>query len=170
MKSLYGFLLLGLVALLCGCASSAPVCISRGTDSVRNYKYVYVAPTEGYSLSTDIGSVVTTNPATSMAMYTSSTVTQTANPSTIIKGWAIKKGYVVVYDIRPEFAEQTMIITCAETNRRSLGGGIIEMTAQCVSAKTYQIICVYSAESYGWGSEPNRVKNAVNKCMSAMFK
>ena len=86
------------IILMCGCASLHPVSVNYHSP-IDTYRYVYITPTS--SLSSGTGSVYNG--------YGSST-TKSVNPGDIISGYLIKKGYIIVPQIQPEYASQTLII------------------------------------------------------------
>lgn len=160
------------MTLFCSCSASEPLFTIRSNDSVRNYKYVYIAPTQTVSQDINYGQAYSNpnnNNSGSRTSIYSTTVRKTTNPSSVIAGWAMKKGYTVIPEISSSIADQTIIINCAETNRRMLNE-IIEITIQCVSARTYEVICTCSSESSVWGDEPTKVKATINKCMKVIFR
>ena len=96
--------------------------------------------------------------------------TKSVNPADIITGTLIKKGYVKLTDILPEFLENTMIVNYGESGKRTVGiwGYTLEVTIQFISAKTKEVICVCTAEGIG-STEADDIRKAIDRCLSTVF-
>ena len=148
------------IILMCGCASLHPVSVNYHSP-IDTYRYVYITPTS--SLSSGTGSVYNG--------YGSST-TKSVNPGDIISGYLIKKGYIIVPHIQPEYASQTLIINYGQTGRRDILGGLlgytIEITLQFLSAQTHEIVCISTAEGQG-STEADDIRIAITRALDEVF-
>ena len=164
MKSLKVVLALCCVILLNSCASLQPVIVTRHTP-LNGFRYVYITPTVG--LTSGTGSVYGGN----YGVYGSS-VSKSVNPSDIIAGYMMRKGYVQVPEIKPEYAFQTLIINYGETGRRDIWGGLlgytIEVTIQFLSAQTHEVVCTSTAEGMG-STEADDIRIAINRALDEVF-
>lgn len=104
-------------------------------------------------------------------MYGSS-VSKSVNPSDIIAGYLIRKGYIQITQIKPEQASQTLIINYGETGRRNIWGGLlgytIEITFQFISAQTHEVVCTSTAEGVG-STEADDIRIAINRALEEVF-
>ena len=150
--------------ILCfsGCATLLPPTITRHS-TLDGYKYVYITPTS------EINSVTGGTYGGRYGIY-GSTSTHSINPSDVISGHFLKRGYTRLPEINPELAEQTLIVNFGESGRRSAGlGYTIEVTIQLLSAKTNEVICVGTAEGQG-ETEADDVRIAIDRCMNEIFR
>ena len=156
------FIFLCLIMLsFTGCASLLPPTVTRHS-TLDGYKYVYITPT------TEKTSVTGGRYGGRYGIY-GSTSTHSINPSDIISGHFLKRGYTRLPEINPELADQTLIVNFGESGRRSSGlGYTIEVTTQLLSAKTNEIICVGVAEGQG-ETEADDVRIAIDRCMNEIF-
>ena len=72
------------------------------------FKYAYISPTKELTSST--GSTY----GGQYGIYGSST-TKSVNPSDVIAGILIQKGYVILPELNPELAKETLIVNYGET-------------------------------------------------------
>lgn len=146
---------------LCGCATLLPPTITRHS-TLDGYKYVYITPTQERT------SVTGGTYGGRYGIY-GSTSTHSINPSDVISGHFIKRGFTRLPELNPELLEQTLIVNFGETGRRAAGlGYTIEVTIQLLSAKTNEVICVGVAEGQG-ETEADDVRIAINRCMDEIF-
>ncbi|MBQ5779098.1 MAG: hypothetical protein IIW13_03820 [Paludibacteraceae bacterium] len=152
------------VMLLNSCASLQPVIVTHHTP-LNDYRYVYITPT--VSLTSGTGSVYGGN----YRVYGSS-VSKSVNPSDIIAGYMMKKGYIQISEIKPELASQTLIVNYGETGRRYIWGGLlgytIEVTLQFLSAQTHEVVCTSTAEGIG-STEADDIRIAINRALDEVF-
>ena len=148
--------------LLNGCAATLlPVSVTKNSG-LSEYKYVYITPTTG--LTSGSGGVYGGN----YGVYGSS-VNKSVNPSDIIAGYMMQKGYVQVPKIKPELASQTLIINYGETGRRSVFWGYtIEITLQFLSAQSHEVVCTSTAEGMG-ETEADDIRIAINRALDEVF-
>lgn len=105
--------LLFIVATACiltGCGVlNVPTADVKG--NVYKYNYVYVIPTSGVTSSSGVY-------GNQYGVYGGST--KTVNPSEVISGYLMKKGYTTLPSVDPNLAENTMIVSYGYTGRRQL--------------------------------------------------
>jgi hypothetical protein len=144
-----------------GCASLRPKLLpatSIKKSSLDGYKYIYVYPTtnvtssSGYIINGDLTSK-----------------TNTLNPADLITGIFIKEGLIRLPELKPELAEETLIINYGESGRRNtgLGGYTLEVTIQLISAKTSSLVCSCTAEGQGT-TEADDIRQAISRCLSEL--
>lgn len=128
-------------------------------DSISNYKYFYITPTN--SLTSSTGSTIN-------GMYISSS--KSVNPSDVITGILIKQGLIRLPELKPELNDKTLLINYGESGRRStgLGGYAIEVTIQLLSAKTTELACNCTAEGQG-STEADDIRIAINRCLNEII-
>ena len=96
--------------ILTGCSVlNVPTADVKG--NVYKYNYVYVIPTSGVTSSSGVY-------GNQYGVYGGST--KTVNPSEVISGYLMKKGYTTLPNIDPNLAENTMIVSYGYTGRRQL--------------------------------------------------
>ncbi len=163
------FLKLSIIVLICiytlsSCASliSLKTPVVQQFDSLEQYKYVYITPTIGVSSSS---SGVYGN---RYGVYGAST-TKSINPSDLISGILLKKGYVRIPHLNTELLDETLIINFGESGRRNLalGGYTIEVTIQFVSAQTNTPIFICTAEGVG-STEADDIRIAINRALEQL--
>lgn len=99
-----------------------------------------------------------------------STESKSVNPSDVIAGALIKKGFIIIPELSPELQNKTLIANYGESGRRKKGlGYTIEVTIQFISAKSYETVCSCTAEGQG-STEADDIRIAINRAMSALFK
>lgn len=126
------------------------------------FKYAYISPTKELTSST--GSAY----GGQYGIYGSST-TKSVNPSDVIAGILIQKGYVILPELNPELAKETLIVNYGESGRRNRGlGYTIEVTIQFISADTNQMICSCTAEGQG-STEADDIRQAIKRALDGLF-
>ncbi|WP_418426459.1 hypothetical protein [Alistipes sp.] len=152
---LSGILMFGACAPL-----RVPVIVKKAP--IETFKYAYITPTKELTSST--GSTY----GGQYGVYGSST-TKSVNPSDIIAGMLIPQGYVILPEIKPELAEETLIVNYGESGRRNRGFGYtIEVTIQFISAATNEIICSCTAEGQG-STEADDIRQAIRRALDGLF-
>lgn len=149
------------VLMLGACAPlRTPVIVKHAP--VEMFKYAYISPTKELTSST--GSTY----GGQYGIYGSS-MTKSVNPSDIIAGILIQKGYVILPEIKPELAKETVIVNYGESGRRNRGlGYTIEVTIQFISADTNQMICSCTAEGQG-STEADDIRQAIKRALDGLF-
>ncbi len=130
---------------------------------IEEYKYVYITPTKelvsGFGHTQSLPYVGTVGSST----------TKSINPSDIISGELIKKGYVILPKLEPELSNKTLIINYGETGRRKRGlGYTIEITLQFLSADNNEVVCTCTAEGQG-ATEADDIRLAIKRALSGLF-
>ena len=129
---------------------------------IEMFKYVYISPTKELTSST--GSTY----GGQYGIYGSST-TKSVNPCDVIAGILIQKGYVILPELNPELAKETLIVNYGESGRRNRGlGYTIEVTIQFISAYTHEIICSCTAEGQG-STEADDIRQAIMRALDGLF-
>ena len=155
------FLAIICAIIMSGCASLKPAIVTRN-NSLDGYQYVYITPTAELTSST--GSVYGNNYGTYGL-----TQTKSINPSDVIAGYLLKKGFTRVPKITPELKENTLIVNYGESGRRNVFWGYtIEITIQFLSAKNHSVLCVGTAEGMG-DTETDDIRIAINRCLDKIF-
>lgn len=145
--------------LLTSCATVSlkePIVIK--SESINEYQYVIVNPTE--TLSSSTGTTIN-------GIY--SEQGKTVNPRDVIAGYFIKKGFIILTEVQDEIKEKTMIVNYGESGRRIiLWGYTTEITLQFIKATDNKIICTSSAEGFG-STEADDIKIAITRALDALF-
>ncbi len=135
----------------------------RPATSVKNasldsYRYIYVTQTNSLTSSSGItinGDLLSTS--------------NTVNPADLITGIFIKEGLIRLPELKPELAEETIIINYGESGKRNtgLGGYTLEVTIQLISAKTSSLVCSCTAEGQG-STEADDIRQAITRCLNEL--
>ena len=100
--------------------------------------------------------------------YGTSTI-KSVNPSDVIAGILLKEDFIILPEIKPELADNTIIVNFGESGTRNRGlGYTIEVTIQFISAKTTNKICSCSAEGQG-ETEADDIRQAITRCLSSLL-
>lgn len=138
----------------------APMIVKKAP--IEMFKYAYISPTKELTSST--GSTY----GGQYGIYGSST-TKSVNPSDVIAGILIQKGYVILPDMNLELAKETLIVNYGESGRRNRGFGYtIEVTIQFISADTNQMMCSCTAEGQG-STEADDIRQAIKRALDGLF-
>ncbi|HSC54538.1 MAG TPA: hypothetical protein VLC98_12990 [Phnomibacter sp.] len=158
MKTINLLASLSVIFLMTGYASlKEPTSVKNG--SIESYKYFYISPTN--SLTSSSGLTIEGN-------YFSSS--KSVNPADVIIGRLAKAGLIRLPELKPELAEETLIVNYGESGKRNagLGGSRIEVTIQFVSAKSNTLVCSCSAEGQG-ETEADHIRKAIARCLSELI-
>ena len=144
-----------------GCASLRPKlqpATSIKNASINGYTYIYVSPTN--SLTSSSGYTINGDLLSS---------SKTVNPADLITGIFIKEGLIRLPELKPELAEETLIINYGESGKRNtgLGGYTLEVTIQLISAKTSSLVCSCTAEGQG-STEADDIRQAITRCLNEL--
>ena len=152
------FLTIIVVLTLTSCGSLRPATVTRHS-SLEGYRYAYINST-----STKVGS------AGYFYNGLGASETKSTNPSEIISGFLMKKGFIIVPELKPENESHTIVVNYAETGRRNLNlGYAIEITIQILSATDNSLLCTGTAEGQG-STEADDIRIAINRCLAEIFK
>lgn len=126
------------------------------------FKYAYISPTKELTSSTG------STHGGQYGIYGSST-TKSVNPSDVIAGMLIQKGYVILPELNPELAKETLIVNYGESGKRNRGlGYTIEVTIQFISAATNELVCSCTAEGQG-ETEADDIRQAIRRALDGLF-
>lgn len=156
--------LLGLFIIISwgyGCAALQPKlrpATSLKNASLDSYTYIYVTQTNSLTSSSGItinGDLLSTS--------------NTVNPADLITGIFIKEGLIRLPELKPELADETLIINYGESGKRNtgLGGYTLEVTIQLISAKTSSLVCSCTAEGQG-STEADDIRQAITRCLNEL--
>ena len=129
--------------------------------NVYKYNYVYVIPTSGVTSSSGVY-------GNQYGVYGGST--KTVNPSEVISGYLMKKGYTILPSVDPNLAENTMIVSYGYTGRRQLS---LFSYASCVmiqfrDAKTHELVATCEGEGCG-EDETADILQAIYSALGVIF-
>ncbi len=131
----------------------APTIIKN--ESIEGYKYVFITPTKELSSSVGVNGMTTT---------------RSVNPSDIIAGELIKRGFIIIPELKSELNDKTLIINYGESGRRNNGFGYtIEVTLQFISASSNNMVCTCTAEGQG-STEADDIRQAIRRALSSLFQ
>ena len=146
-----------ILLFITSCGSLRPVSVTQN-KSLNGYTYFYVMPTS------EINSISGTT--INKQYYTHS---RTINPSDLLAGHLMKKGFIRVAEIKPEQAKETFIVCFSESGRRNLNLGYsIEVTIQILAAINNEPLCIVTGEGQGT-TEADDVRIAINRCMERIL-
>ena len=146
--------------ILTGCGVlNVPTADVKG--NVYKYNYVYVIPTSGVTSSSGVY-------GNQYGVYGGST--KTVNPSEVISGYLMKKGYTTLPSVDPNLAENTMIVSYGYTGRRQLS---LFSYASCVmiqfrDAKTHELVATCEGEGCG-EDETADILQAIYSALGVIF-
>lgn len=146
--------------ILTGCGVlKVPTADVKG--NVYRYNYVYVIPTSGVTSSSGVY-------GNQYGVYGGST--KTVNPSEVISGYLMKKGYTTLPSVDPNLAENTMIVSYGYTGRRLLS---LFSYASCVmiqfrDAKTHELVATCEGEGCG-EDETADILQAIYSALGVIF-
>lgn len=153
---------LSCILFMSSCVSLKPTIVTRNS-SFDGYRYVYIMPTSELTSST--GSVYGSTSGTYGLSQTKS-----INPSDVIAGYLLKKGFIRLPEINPELNSETIVVNYGESGRRSvfMAGYTIEVTIQFLDANSHTVICSGTAEGMG-STEADDIRIAINRCLDEIF-
>lgn len=143
----------------CGAMLMAPTSEVKG--NIYKYNYVYVIPTSGVTSSSGVY-------GNQYGVYGGST--KTVNPSEVISGYLMKKGYTIMPNVDPNLVDNTMIVSYGYTGRRQLS---LFSYASCVmiqfrDAKTHELVATCEGEGCG-EDETADILQAIYSALGVIF-
>ena len=145
------FLLLVMILTFIGCRTkSSVVPVATVSGDLSSYNYVYVIPTSGVTSGSGGG------------VYT-------VNPSELITGYLMKKGYSPVPSIVPDLAERTLIVAYGNTGTSSIFVAQSGVIIQFRDAKTHQMVASSEAKGTSVENETNAITYAIYKALDNIF-
>ncbi len=148
------------ILFLNSCSTVLLPATSIKNGELRNYKYIYITPTN--SLTSSAGS---TN---IYGQYYSTS--KTINPSDEISGILSKQGLIRLPELKTELANETLIVNFGKSGTRDtgMGGYTIEVTIQFISANTNSLVCSCTAEGQGT-TEADDIRIATTRCLNKLL-
>jgi hypothetical protein len=134
----------------------------KKNENIEKFKYIFISPSS--NLTSSSGRVYGGN----YGVYGANT-SKSVNSSEIITGILIKEGFIGLPELKPELADETLIVNYGESGTRDTGlGYTIEVTIQFISAKTYTQICSCTAEGQG-ATEADDIRQAITRCLYGLL-
>lgn len=135
---------------------------TSNSGKLQSYPYVYVIPTSGVSGSSGVY-------GNQYGVYGGQTTT--TNPSEVIAGYLMKRGFTILPEITPDLQSKTLIASYGHTGKRQLSlfaySNIVLI--QFRDAKTHELVA--SSEAEGCGSdEAQDVLQAITRALDALFR
>lgn len=93
------------------------------------------------------------------------TVYESVCPSDVVAGVLLKHGFVRLPSVKPEWAGETLIVNYGESGGDN---GIVEVTIQFVSAQTYEVVALCTADG-GASMRADAVRQAIVRALSGLF-
>jgi hypothetical protein len=149
-----------ILLLLNSCSTTLLPATSIKNEELRNYKYIYITPTNSLTSSSS-----STN---FYGQYYSTS--KTINPSDEISGILSKQGLIRLPEIKRELANETLIVNFGKSGTRDtgMGGYTIEVTIQFISANTNTLVCSCTAEGQGT-TEADDIRIATTRCLNKLL-
>ena len=135
MRKLFILLTAVLMAVSVMAQTKAPVVVLKGDPT--DYDYFYIAPTSGVT-----AGGLAYNPF--IGLYGDET--KTIVPSDVISGCLMKNGYDVVYTVKPEKANKTLVVSYGYVGRQGYNSSII---IQMRNGETQDLVATIDAEGAG---------------------
>lgn len=154
------FFILAATCMLVGCGMlKVPTAEIKG--DIHKYNYVYIIPTSGVTSSAGVH-------GNQYGVYGGST--KTINPSEVISGYLMKKGYATLPNVDPNLANNTMIVSYGYTGRRQLdffayASGVI---IQFRDATTHELVATCEGEGCG-ADETADILEAIYSALDVIF-
>jgi len=160
MKTRFNFLFFTLIVLLTSCSYTLNVPIRTINGSLTDYSFCYVVPTSGVAGSSGVY-------GNQYGVYGGAT--KTTNPSEVISGYLMKKGYTILPEVKPEFSEKTLVVSYGYVGKRQLFLAYSQIVlVQFRDAKTYDLVASCEAEGCG-ETEADDIAQAINRALEALF-
>lgn len=148
--------------LASGCKPLKSPTVMRNA-AIDAFKYAYVIPTRELTSGTGGGYSVN-------GVLFGSGSTKSVNPADVIVGALMKKGFIILPEVKQDKVPQTLIVAYGESGRRNTGFGsyAIEVLIQFSSAQTNEPLCSCVAEGRG-ETEADDIRQAIDRCLTALF-
>ena len=134
---------------------------TSNSGQLRNYPYIYIIPTSSVSGSSGVH-------GTQYGVYGGATMT--TNPSEVIAGYLMKKGFTILPELTPELQSKTLIVSYGHTGKRQLSlfaySNIVLI--QFRDAKTHSLVASSEAEGCG-DNEAQDILQAITRALDALF-
>ena len=131
---------------------------------ITNYKYVIISSSSDKNSNTNILYKSGNN-------ISNTNISQSINPKDVISGYLLKRGYIILPELKENVLDKTLIVNYGESGKRmtGLGGYTLEATISFVSAKSLNVVASCSAEGQG-SSESDDIRLAITRCLNAIFQ
>lgn len=152
-----------LVLALTACGALDPVTLNVKADLYK-YRYAYIMKTGSVTASTSV--------QTYYDGYVSGGVTHTVNPTDIMSGYLMKKGFTILPELDDAKLAETLVVSYGELGRRSVGFLFLDTASRVVvhlrDAKTNDLVASAEAEESGL-TEADNIRYAINRALDAIF-
>ena len=158
MKKLLYLLLFIPFVFSCSYQLLPPTVINKG--AVSEYTHFYIQSTE------TLNSGVTSSDGYGGSYGQQKSV----NPSDVITGFLVKKGFIKVLNT-DNVSNKTVIVNYGESGKRNVdifGAYTIEVTIQFVDSKTNTLVSTCVAEGIG-STEADDIRKAITRCLESIF-
>jgi hypothetical protein len=158
------FLLFFVALAATACGALKPT-TSSVHPSFYTYRYVYVMPTGSVTGSTGVYSSYDRS-------YVSGGKTRTTNPTDLMAGYLMQKGFTVLPQLDQTKLAETLVVSYGETGKRSAGflwlSDATSIIIQFRNASTNELIASAEAEDYG-STEADNIRYALTSALDAIF-
>ena len=154
------FIFLAATISLWGCSTLKAPQTTIGAD-IRNYPYAYIIPTSGVTSSSGVF-------GNQYGVYGGAT--KTINPSEVIAGHLMQRGYTILPELSPDLAEKTLIVSYGYIGRRQLSAFSYasSIIIQMREAKTHKMVAVCEAEGCG-ADETDDILQAITTALNNIY-
>ena len=156
------FFLVALLATSCGALRPTTCSVQ---PSFYQYRYVYVMPTGSVTGSTAVH-------ASYDYRYVSGGKTKTTNPTDLMAGYLMQKGFTVLPQLDQNKLSETMVVSYGETGHRSVGllwlSDATSIILQFRDAQTNELVASAESEDYG-STEADNIRYAITNALDAIF-
>ena len=147
---------------ICGCSVSQYASVNK-VKPLDNYKYFYVYGTTEITSSSGYVSG-----GQSLVLGASSSTS--VNPTDVISGYLMKKGFVRVPEVNSENADRTLVVSYGESGRHPMFlGYATEVTLQFLDASNNEIVATSTAAGIG-ETEADDIRKALLNGLDNLFK
>ena len=158
------FLLFFAALALTACGALKPTTCSVHPNFYK-YRYVYIMPTGSVTGSTSVYTSYVDN-------RVHGGVTRTANPSDIMSGTLMQKGFTILPQLDQNKLAETLVLSYGETGHRDVGflwlSNATSIILQFRDAQTNDLIASVEAEDSG-STEADNIRYAIQKALDAIF-
>ena len=148
------------IIFVSGCSLKKPIYKNYETQT-SNFQFVAIPSTSSVNSSTS------TYYSNENVGYGGS-VSKQLNPSSIIEGILLKKGYTSISKITDTIKGKTLIVKYGQSGRREVFFGYtLEVTMKLISAKTMEPVFMCTAEGMG-DTEVDDIREAITRCLNGL--
>lgn len=154
---------LSIVLLLCGCGALEPA-QQRHFKNISAYHYAYI--NAAHTLHSGVGVDYSGG-----NFSFNKSVSKSANPTDIIAGILMKKGFIIVSSpTSHSHTAQILVVNYGQSGKRELGllgDTALEVSIQMLDAQTKEPVFVCTAEGQG-DTESDSLAEAINRCLAGV--